>query len=88
MYYNTGMNRTTISLTPTDAAALRELAAALGLYLPRPLESRTGNLSALLARLAQAYQRAPDDTLAVLTQILQHSTPDTGDITAGKPAHR
>ena len=72
------MNRTTISLTPTDAAALRELAAALGLYLPRPLESRTGNLSALLARLAQAYQAAPGETLSALTHIVQHSAQDTG----------
>jgi hypothetical protein len=64
------MNRTTISLSPEHAAALRELAAALGLYLPRPLESRTGNLSALLAELARAYQRTPRETLAIVTQVL------------------
>jgi hypothetical protein len=78
------MNRTTISLTPTDAAALRELAAALGLYLPRPLESRTGNLSALLARLAQAYQNAPDETLVVLTQIMRYSALDAGEANSTK----
>jgi hypothetical protein len=68
------VNRTTITLTPEHAAALRELAATLGLYLPRPLGSQTGNLSALLAELASAYQQAPAEMQAALEQLLRRHT--------------
>jgi hypothetical protein len=65
------MNRTTISLTPKHAAALRKLAAALGLYLPRPLGSQTGNLSALLAAVARTYLQVPPETQAALAKLLR-----------------
>jgi hypothetical protein len=64
------MNRTTISLTPGHAAALRELAATLGLYLPRSLGSPTGNLSALLAAVARTYLQTPPETGAALAKLL------------------
>jgi len=44
------------------APALRSIAAAVGIYNPRPRGSTAGNVSGLLRQLAEAAVKWPDET--------------------------
>ena len=54
--------RTTVQLGAEKAAALRSIAAAVGIYNPRPRGSTAGNVSGLLRQLAEAAVKWPDET--------------------------
>jgi hypothetical protein len=54
--------RTTVQLGAEEAAALRGIAAAVGIYNPRPRGSTAGNVSGLLRQLAEAAVKWPDET--------------------------
>jgi hypothetical protein len=54
--------RTTVQLGAEEAAALRRIAAAAGIYNHRPRGSTEGNVSGLLQQLAEAAVKWPEET--------------------------
>lgn len=56
-------HRTSLNLTHEQMKTLRSLAEDLGLFITRgPGANETGNVTALMARLAAAYEADPNRT--------------------------
>lgn len=63
--------RTSLNVTGEQMAALRDLAASLGLVITRgPGAGEIGNVSALMARLAESHRAAPTATHEAISEII------------------
>ncbi len=70
--------RTTFNISREEMAALRELAADLGLYTVRgPNAGEIGNITQLLRRLAGTYRQDREQTRATLGALLDQRLPTT-----------
>ena len=68
--------RTTFNISREDMAALRALAADLGLYTERgPGAGEIGNITQLLRQLAGAYHQDRAQARATLGALLDRRTP-------------
>ncbi len=69
--------RTSFDITREDMAALRALAAELGLFIRRgPGAGQLGNITQLLTRLAAAYRHDRARTAAALRGLIEEPAMD------------